>query len=73
MRNDIVTGLMGLCLMSSTLLAADGHSVTANPALKGEAVKSVRLVGAEQWVVFETSFASARKYENDCPDRFHEP
>ena len=46
MRNDIVTGLMGFCLLSSTLLAADGHSVTANPAPKAEAMKSVRLVGA---------------------------
>ena len=44
MRNDTVTGLIRLCLLSSTLLAVDVQSVTANPALKAEAVKSVRLI-----------------------------
>ena len=43
MRNDTATGLICLCLLSSTLLAADGQSVTANPSPKAEAVKSVRL------------------------------
>jgi len=68
MRNDTVTGLIGLCLLSSTLLAAGGQSVTANPAPKAEAVKSVRLVGTEQWAVFEASFTSARKYDNPFLD-----
>ena len=44
MRNDAVTGLIGLCLLSTTLLAVEGQSVTANPSPKAEAVKSVRLV-----------------------------
>ena len=39
MRNNKMTGLIGLCLLSSTLPAADGNSVTANPAPKAEAVK----------------------------------
>ena len=51
-----------------TLLAADGHSVTVDQAPKAEAAKSVRLVGAEQWVVFETSFTSVRKYDNPFLD-----
>jgi hypothetical protein len=68
MRNDTVTGLIGWCLLSSTLFAADGQSVTANPAPNADAVKSVRLVSAEQWAVFEASFTSAQKYDNPFVD-----
>lgn len=61
--------LRSLTLMALlTLLAADGHSVTVDQAPKAEAAKSVRLVGAEQWVVFETSFTSVRKYDNPFLD-----
>ena len=44
MKNNIMTIFLGLCLLSSILLAANGQSEVANQEPKTEGVKSVRLI-----------------------------
>lgn len=71
MSNNTERCLLGLCLLSSILLTADAQSITTDPAIKAQAVKSVGLILPAQPgpVVENIGQILARQIQQRCDAR----
>jgi hypothetical protein len=67
MRNGRTKGVIAMCLLSSIVLSA-GPCLAADSQPQRETRRSHRPFRAQQWVAFETSFTSTRRYEKPFLD-----